>query len=126
GAGTDIRVVASVGGDVDAAKTMARASTNGQSYGRGAIFIEPLGRDLEGPRFALVASPRPIGHPVMRRLRMIGSVARQGFALCAARDRLISSPAAALDRSLEPLLPGFLTASAAMAPPVGHVHAPQG
>ena len=44
---------------------------------------------------------------------MIASVARQGFALCAARDKMISSPAAALDRSLEPLLPGFLTASPA-------------
>ena len=57
------------------------------AYGRGAIAIEPLGRDPDGPRFALVASPRPIGHPVMRRLRMIAAVARQGFALCAARDR---------------------------------------
>src|SRR4029077_19066989 len=55
-----------------------------------------------------------LGHPVMRRLKMIAAVARQGFALCAARDR--STPAADLpvDRSLEPLLPGFLSASVAM------------
>jgi DNA-binding NtrC family response regulator len=62
----------------------------------------------------------------MRRLRMIASVARQGFALCAARDRLISSPAAALDRSLEPLLPGFLTASAAMSRLVEQIQRLQG
>jgi hydrogenase-4 transcriptional activator len=124
--GGDIRVVAAIGGDLESAKTMARSSTNGQSYGRGSMFIEPLGRDVEGPRFALVASPRPIGHPVMRRLRMIGSVARQGFALCAARERQVSSPTAALDRSLEPLLPGFLTASAAMTRIVEQIQRLQG
>jgi hydrogenase-4 transcriptional activator len=46
---------------------------------------------------------------------MIATVARQGFALCEARDR--SAPSAVglvIDRSLEPLLPGFLSASAAM------------
>jgi transcriptional regulator with PAS, ATPase and Fis domain len=93
---------------------MARSASNGHSYGRGAVVVEPLGRDPEGPRFGLVASPRPLGHPVMRRLRMIATVARQGFALCAARERSVPSAVVALDRSLEPLLPGFLTASAAM------------
>jgi DNA-binding NtrC family response regulator len=124
--GNDVRLVAAVGGDVESAKTMARSGVNGQGYGRGTIFVEPLGRDVEGPRFALVASGRPIGHPVMRRLRMIGSVARQGFALCAARDRMISSPAASLDRSLEPLLPGFLTASPAMSRLVEQIQRLQG
>jgi DNA-binding NtrC family response regulator len=50
----------------------------------------------------------------MRRLRMIAAVARQGFALCAARDRPTAVTDLAVDRSLEPLLPGFLSASAAM------------
>jgi hydrogenase-4 transcriptional activator len=126
GPGGNVRLVAAVGGDAEAARAIARTSVNGQSYGRGTIFIEPLGRDVEGPRFALVASPRPIGHPVMRRLRMIASVARQGFALCAARDRPVSSVVAALDRSLEPLLPGFLTASAAMSRLVEQIQRLQG
>ena len=72
------------------------------------IVVEPLGRDRR--RSALrrcVASPRPIGHPVMRRLRMIAAVARQGFALCAARDRSAAPVGPAVDRSLEPLLPGI-------------------
>jgi len=42
-------------------------------------------------------------------------VARQGFALCAAQDRPAAAEGLAIDRSLEPLLPGFLSASAAMA-----------
>jgi hypothetical protein len=38
-------------------------------------------------RFALVASSRPLGHLVVRRMRMIVAVAKQGFDLCGARDR---------------------------------------
>jgi len=48
-------------------------------------------------------------------LKMIATVARQGFELCAARDRSEQPAGPAIDRSLEPLLPGFVTASAAMA-----------
>src|SRR6185369_8352869 len=109
-AGGDVRVIASAGCETDAARTIARAASPGNAYGRGTVFVEPLGRDDEGPRFGLVASPRPIGHPVMRRLRMIAAVARQGFALCAARDRHTAVTDLAVDRSLEPLLPGFLSA----------------
>jgi hydrogenase-4 transcriptional activator len=46
---------------------------------------------------------------------MIVAVAKQGFALCAARDRSEQPAGPTIDRSLEPLLPGFVTASAAMA-----------
>jgi DNA-binding NtrC family response regulator len=75
---------------------------------------------------ALLSSPRPIGHPVMRRLQMIAAVARQGFALCAARDRSASTTGPAVDRSLEPLLPGFLSASAAMQRVVEQIQRLQG
>src|SRR5204862_3706799 len=110
----DVRIVAAAGCDLEVARVLARSASHGNAYGRGTVVVEPLGRDDEGPRFGLVASPRPIGHPVMRRLRMIAAVARQGFALCAARDRPTAVADLAIDRSLEPLLPGFLSASAAM------------
>ena len=126
GGGTDVRIVAAVGADVDSARTMARSAANGQLYGRGVLFVEGLGRDPEGERCILVASPRPIGHPVMRRLRMIASVARQGFALCAARDRSVKSSVVTIEGSLEPLLPGFLTASAAMTRLVEQIQRLQG
>jgi DNA-binding NtrC family response regulator/tetratricopeptide (TPR) repeat protein len=113
-AGGDVRVVASAGCDADAARTLARAAAHGNQYTRGVAIVESLGRDPDGPRVGLVVSPRPVGHPVMRRLRMIAAVARQGFALCSARDRSASPVGLSLDRSLEPLLPGFLAASAAM------------
>jgi len=126
-AGGDVRLVATAGCDDDAGRTLARSAVNGSAYGRGAILVEPLGRDAEGPRFGLVASARPIGHPVMRRLKMIAAVARQGFALCAARDRPTAVAGLAVDPpSLEPLLPGFLSASAAMARVVEQIQRLQG
>ncbi|MBI4485767.1 MAG: sigma 54-interacting transcriptional regulator [Acidobacteria bacterium] len=114
--GGDVRVIACAGCDADAGRALARTATHGAVYGRGSLILEPLGRDVDGPRVGLVASPRPIGHPVMRRVRMIAAVARQGFALCAARDRSSAAPAGlVVNGSLEPVLPGFLAASAAMA-----------
>src|SRR5207245_9307574 len=113
--GGDVRIVAAAGCDLEVARVLARSAAHGTAYGRGTLVVEPLGRDSEGPRYGLVASPRPIGHPVMRRLKMIAAVARQGFALCAARERSVEPAGLAVDRSLEPLLPGFLSASAALA-----------
>jgi DNA-binding NtrC family response regulator len=122
----DVRVVAAAGFDPDTARAVARTIRQGHAYGRGAVVIEPLGRDVDGLRYAALASPRPIGHPVMRRLRMIATVARQGYALCAARDRSASAPGPESDRSLEPLLPGFLSASAAMTRVVEQIQRLQG
>jgi len=125
--GGDVRIVAMAGCDADTARTLARSALHGTPYGRGILASEPLGRDPEGTRIGLVASPRPIGHPVMRRLRMIATVARQGFALCAARDRSAATASGlAIDRSLEPLLPGFLSASAAMGRVVEQIQRLQG
>jgi DNA-binding NtrC family response regulator/tetratricopeptide (TPR) repeat protein len=122
----DLTLVASSGCDLSTARTLARSALQGQSYGRGALMLEPLGRDADGPRYALIASPRPIGHPILRRVRMIAAVARQGFALCAARDRSADAVGPAVDRSLEPLLPGFLSASAAMTRVVEQIQRLQG
>jgi DNA-binding NtrC family response regulator/tetratricopeptide (TPR) repeat protein len=124
--GDDVHVVASAGCDAEAARAVARAALQRAAFGRGEFLVEPLGRDADGLRFAIVASPRPIGHPVMRRLRMIAAVARQGFALCAARDRSPVVAGVSADRSLEPLLPGFLSASAAMTKVVEQIQRLQG
>jgi DNA-binding NtrC family response regulator len=105
---------------------MARSALQGNPYGRGEFVVEALGRDGDGLRYGIVASPRPIGHPIMRRLRMIGAVARQGFALCAARERTPLPVGVTVDRSLEPLLPGFLSASAAMTRVVEQIQRLQG
>jgi DNA-binding NtrC family response regulator/tetratricopeptide (TPR) repeat protein len=124
-AGGEIRLVAFAGCDADTARTLARQASAPPSNGQ-AVLLEPLGREVEGPRFALVTSPHPIGHPVMRRLRMIVTVARQGYALCSARDRSDSHVGPAADPALEPLLPGFLSASAAMSKVVEQIQRLQG
>ncbi len=111
--GHELALLASAGCDEDAALALVRTHLAGQPS-RYQFATEPLGRQGERPLTALIASPRPIGHPVARRLRMIGSVARQGFALCAARDRSGRPPDIVAEPSLEPLLPGFLAVSAAM------------
>jgi DNA-binding NtrC family response regulator/tetratricopeptide (TPR) repeat protein len=124
--GGDVQVVAVAGCDEDAGRAMARSALQGNSYGRGEYVVEPLGRDADGLRFGIVASPRPVGHPIMRRLRMIAAVSRQGFALCAARERTPLPVGVTVDRSLEPLLPGFLSASAAMTRVVEQIQRLQG
>jgi DNA-binding NtrC family response regulator/tetratricopeptide (TPR) repeat protein len=124
--GDDVQIIAVAGCDEDAARTMARSALQGNSYGRGEFVVEAIGRDGDGLRYGIVASPRPIGHPIMRRLRMIAAVARQGFALCAARERTPLPVGVTVDRSLEPLLPGFLSASAAMTRVVEQIQRLQG
>jgi hydrogenase-4 transcriptional activator len=124
--GDDVRIIASVGCDADSARALARSALHGNANTRGALHLEPLGRDEDGPRFALVAAPRPLGHPVVRRLRMIAAVAQQGFALCAARAQPTGPPGLSVDQSLEPLLPGFLSASATMQRVVEQIQRLQG
>ncbi len=122
----DLRVISAAGCVPEVAQRLARSALEHEPYGRGALIVEPLGRDSDGPRYALVASARPIGHPVMRRLKMIVTVARQGYALCAARGRSAEPAGVAIDRSLEPLVPGFLCASAAMSRVVEQIQRLQG
>ena len=89
-------------------------------------MVEPIGREPDGPRHAVLAAPRPLGHPQARRVRMMAAVARQGFDLCGVRDRPTATVDATTERPLEPLLPGFLCASAAMTRVVDQIQRLQG
>ncbi len=109
-----IDLVAWAGCDPDAARLLARLAADGDLSSRGTLFKESLGRGPGGVRMLAVVSPRPLGYPLERRLRMISTVARQGFALCDARNKSEQTAGPAAEPSLEPLLPGFLSASAAM------------
>jgi DNA-binding NtrC family response regulator len=90
------------------------------------LILEPIGREPDGPRHALLAASRPLGHPQLRRVRMMAAVARQGFDLCGVRDRPTQAVDATTERPLEPLLPGFLCASAAMTRVVDQIQRLQG
>jgi hydrogenase-4 transcriptional activator len=120
------RVIEALGCDADTAQAWARAALDGSLAKRDTAFVEQLGRHADGPRGLAVVSAQPIGYPTARRLRMLASVARQGFALCAARERSTASAGPAADPSLEPLLPGFVSASAAMNRVVDQIQRLQG
>jgi DNA-binding NtrC family response regulator/tetratricopeptide (TPR) repeat protein len=124
--GGDVRLIAHAGTDADGARAVARVAAQGAAYGAGSLIAEPIGREPDGPRHVAIATPRVLGHPLLRRVRMMSAVARQGFDLCGARDRPSTSVDATTERPLEPLLPGFLCASAAMYRVVDQIQRLQG
>ena len=109
-----LRMVTALGCDPDDARTHARVALEGTLSTRATAFVDALGRHADGPRAVAVVARHALGYPVERRLHMLTAVARQGFALCSARDRSAAPAGPTVDRSLEPLLPGFLSASAVM------------
>jgi DNA-binding NtrC family response regulator/tetratricopeptide (TPR) repeat protein len=122
----DLRVLAAAGCDTDAAAALARSALRGAAYGHGDLLVEPLGHEADDLRLGVIASPRPIAQVVARRLRMVGAVARQGFALCGARDHVAQPVEASALRSLDAVLPGFVCASAAMNRVVEQIQRMQG
>jgi hydrogenase-4 transcriptional activator len=109
--GGDVRVLAHAGCERDVARAIARSAAQGSASG--GRVIEGFGSEADGARRLAISGGRAFGHIPERRVRTIALVARQGFELCAARERPLPA-GAPVERSLEPLLPGFLCVSAAM------------
>ena len=109
-----IRVLAASGCDADAARALATAALRGVTPVQGGVELQPVGRDADGPRFIALATPRPLPLAMRQRLQTLCAVLRQGFDLCQARERTADAGGVVLERPLEPLLPGFICASAAM------------
>jgi DNA-binding NtrC family response regulator len=109
-----VTIVAAAGADDQSARRYAHGVVDGTLASQPSTLVEPLGRSVNGVRGVVAVSDRSIPYAVERRLRMLAAVARQGFALCAARDRSGAPEAQHADKALEPLLPGFLSASPAM------------
>jgi hydrogenase-4 transcriptional activator len=100
---------------MEKARALARATAQGnKEFGGHPLLTESLGRDADGPRRCALAASRPLSELAMARFRMFTAIARQGFELCIARDRPAQAIESANERPLEPLLPGFICASAAM------------
>jgi DNA-binding NtrC family response regulator len=123
--GGDVRLIAYAGGDADHARSVARRALQDGAQDGGTLILEPIGREHDGARYVALTS-RPLGHPLLRRVRMMAAVARQGFDLCGVRDRSTTTVDASIERPLEPLLPGFLCASAAMIRVVDQIQRLQG
>ena len=113
--GGDLRLVASAGCSVEEGRAIGQTASKGyRSHHDRVVLMEPLGHDYDGPRACAVVVPRDATDNDSRRLRMFASIARQGFELCGLRDRPPQPLEPISERPLDPLLPGFICASAAM------------
>jgi hydrogenase-4 transcriptional activator len=112
--GGRIRVLATAGCDTEGARLLAIAALRKTAGAQRIVAIESVGRDAEGARHAIVEIPRPLSQSTRQRFRTLCAVLRQGFELCQARERTPDLASGAIERQLEPLLPGFVCASAAM------------
>jgi DNA-binding NtrC family response regulator len=64
--------------------------------------------------------------PVVHRFRTLCAVIRQGFELCTARERPLEPAAGVTERALEPVIPGFVCASAALQRVIDQIQRLQG
>jgi hydrogenase-4 transcriptional activator len=120
------RVIAAAGCDADGARMLAAAACHPSGPASPLLAIEPLGHDLDGPRYAAVSTDRTLSSSTIRRFRMLCAVLRQGFELCSARERPVETAGGPPERALEPLLPGFVCSSAAMQRVVDQIQRMQG
>ncbi len=108
-----VQLLGTAGCDAEGGRALAAAAHRGPSSSV-PVAVEPIGVTSSGGRFAAVSSARSLAGPALQRFRTLCAVLRQGFELCQARDRQPDASGGAIERPLEPLLPGFVCASAAM------------
>jgi hydrogenase-4 transcriptional activator len=125
--GTDVRIVATSGCEVDAARAIAVAGLRAEPGGLSPmLLVEPIGRDASSIRHAVVSSMRPFPPLTVHRFRTLSAVIRQGFELCTARERPTEPAAGVTERPLEPVIEGFVCASAAMQRVIDQIQRLQG
>jgi DNA-binding NtrC family response regulator/tetratricopeptide (TPR) repeat protein len=113
--GQHLQPLSASGCDADTARSIAAAAmrTHGATP-LPMLLLEQIGRDGAAQRFAAVSGLRAFAVPLHHRFRTLCAVLRQGFELCSARERPAEPAVGAIERGLEPLIPGFVCASAAM------------
>ena len=125
--GSDPRLLAFCGCDRTDALTLARAAADGSAHRDGdPLLVAPLDKAADGPRACVATSRGTITESQRRRFRLLTAVARQGFELCGLRERPAHTAEQQSERTLEPLLPGFICASAAMARVADQIQRVQG
>ena len=107
-------VIAYVGVDETGALRLAREALRRSDRGDLRVLLEWIS-DSETERLGiLLSAARPFEPAIVHRFRMLVSVVRQGFELCAARDRPVQIDKHVTERTLESLMPGFICDSPAM------------
>ena len=123
---SQVRVLGAAGVDGDSAQRFALAALRAIDASGPPIAVEKVGTDAAGPRFAAVSTARPFAAGAFQRFRMLCAVLGQGFDLCQARERPADAAATVMERQLEPPLPGFVCASAAMQRVIDQIQRLQG
>jgi DNA-binding NtrC family response regulator/tetratricopeptide (TPR) repeat protein len=125
--GSDPRLLDFRGCDRNDALALARAAADGAAERNGhALLVAPLDKATDGPRFCVATGGTPATDVQRGQFRLLTAVARQGFELCALRERPTKAAVQQAERTLEPLLPGFICASAAMARVADQIQRVQG
>jgi DNA-binding NtrC family response regulator/tetratricopeptide (TPR) repeat protein len=125
--GPSPKVVAVSGCHEDAARTIAAAAVRALAGSASPmLLVEPIGRESSAARYAVVSGMRPFQPAVVHRFRTLCAVIRQGFELCTARERPLEPAVGATERALEPVIPGFVCASAAMQRVIDQIQRLQG
>jgi hydrogenase-4 transcriptional activator len=109
-----IRILAGAGHGVGDTASLAAAAAQAVPRGQSGDALDAIGKDGGGVRYAWLSRRSRVPVDALRRFRMLCAVLRQGFDLCAARERPVQAASVAIERTLEPLLPGFVCAGAAM------------
>ncbi|MEO6237790.1 MAG: sigma 54-interacting transcriptional regulator [Vicinamibacterales bacterium] len=111
----EVQVVAAAGCDGETARAMAGAAARSPGgAGTPLLAVHAIGRDGSVPRWAAVSVGRSFPPAALQRFRTLCAVLRQGFELCSVRERPAEPVPGVIERSLEPLFPGFVCASTAM------------
>jgi len=125
--GGDTRVLSFAGCDADTARSIAGTAARMLAGTPSPLLIvDTIGREGPAARVAAVSGLRPFTPPLLQRSRLLCAVLRQGFELCAARERPVEPAPGAIERQIEPLLPGFVCASAALQRVVEQIQRLQG
>jgi hydrogenase-4 transcriptional activator len=125
--GSDPRLLDFRGCDRGDALALARAAADGAVERNGIAFlVATLDKAADGPRFCVATGKSSVTEPQQRKFRLLTAVARQGFELCRLRERPTKATEQQGERTLQPLLPGFICASAAMARVADQIQRVQG
>jgi hydrogenase-4 transcriptional activator len=111
--GGKVLVLAAAGCEGAEAEGLARAAVLGGEAAR-PLVSEAIGRAPDGQRLTVLRMSRPLSVPASQRVRTLCAVLRQGFELCAARERPVEPAPGGFERHLEELLPGFVCAGPVM------------
>ena len=110
----DARIVATAGVNGNIARRLARAAGDPGVKRRQTLLVDTVGMRDDGPLRVALSNPSPFSDTLVQRFRTMVLIARQGFELCAMRERPTRAIHQPVEQALDTLLPGFIHSSAAM------------